>query len=150
MEVLLKEMADPGWRDADRPLVQLVRDWHAFPETRGQLLTSEPGEDADPTHVLKIAAVIHALCDYSGCDVPSWALRHNAARDFELFRVPGMVGVTSMVRNNAAPACRYHGVWFTKEFVQPKRLGMVNPYDGMSEDEFRGMLNYIEPEPMYA
>ena len=150
MECLLGEMGDPDWIHPDKPLVQLSQDWHAFPDTRKQFLASVPPDDADPLHVLKIAAVVHGLCDYSGCEVPAWVMRHRAEQEFQLFWMPGLPLVTERVREAAADACAYHGVWYEARFVYPKRHGLVNPFKGMSQEEFRGMLNIIEPEPRYA
>lgn len=144
MEDLLTEFGDLNWRDADRPLVQMVDDWHRFPDTREQFLASVPPGDANSRHLLKIAAVLHALCDYSGLPVPDWVYRWRTDRPFALFHIPLDSDYAEMVYRESPPACEYHGVWFEKGFVCPKRHGLVSPLEGMTQEEFFGMINVID------
>lgn len=146
MADLLEELGDPSWRDRgmDRPLVQMVDDWHKFPDTREQLLSSVPPADANPLHLLKIAAVLHALCDCGGYDTPLWVRDQRADPPFALFGVPLDSDYARLVYRDSPPACGYHGVWFPKEFVRPKRHGLVNPVADKTPTEFRAMLNIIE------
>lgn len=140
LEILLEEYKDPNWRGMDRPLEQMVNDWHSLPDSREQPLSSIPPADADSGHIVKIAAVLHALCNHNGVQAPRWVHEHRSEENIWLFGVKPWMGTARRIMDNAAPECKEHRVWFELRTVQSKKEYLENPFAHMSIEESSGML----------
>ena len=114
---LAAEMVDPIWRDADRPLIQFIMNWRQRPEQRLAVLAGPPPENIDEVVAAKIAAVVHALCDRDGLEVPSWVHRCRLDVGIGLFGVPLDTPYGEGVCRRAPRTCAQHGVWFGTDML---------------------------------
>ena len=67
----------------------------------------------------RIAAVVHALCDRDGVDVPDWVWKHRSARSIGLVASldpESRYGRAVLV--DAPDACAYHRVWFDHSMIE--------------------------------
>ena len=78
--------------------------WHRFTARRHDLA--------------RIAAVVHALCDRDGVDVPDWVWKHRCGRPIGL--VASVNPETQWMRSIVDPpvACAYHQVWFDPASIE--------------------------------
>ncbi len=78
--------------------------WHRFTARRHDLA--------------RIAAVVHALCDRDGVDVPGWVWKHRSARPIGLIPLDLESHYGSIVLDVAPDACVYHRVWFDPASIE--------------------------------
>ena len=99
------------------PLTFFVREWDAWPAERVAMIADEPaGEDL--ADLCRVAAVVHALCDRDGVEVPSWVFSHRSPADIAWGRSCVMEGfIWERTVADAPAACAFHRVWFDREFV---------------------------------
>lgn len=140
LHVVLYELSDPSWRYG-RPIVQMVNDWHDFPDTRQHLLSEAPARSTDMRHVLMAGAAIHALCDDAGLPVPGWITGLRANPEFMLFGMPMRTRRAATIRDaRAHRTCREHGVWFEARAVRPKSEVMTSATVGMPYDKSQELV----------
>ena len=137
--VMLTELDDPTWR-MGRQFVQMTNDWYGFPQHRGTLLESDVPHGADPFHVLRVGAVLHALCDDAGLEPPTWVHGPRADPEFMLFGVPMRSRFAARLRQRAHRTCPEHGVWFEARDIRPKKEGLVNPLGDMSLIDWQRLM----------
>ena len=104
-------MASPLPRARTRALVQFIKDWNTWPQDRAEMLDAPP-LSGDPFDLACIAAVVHALADRAGVEVPEWVHRHSAhpPRLFTGLDVDSDYG--RLIAAEAPAVCAYHGVYF--------------------------------------
>ncbi len=78
--------------------------WHCFTARRHDLA--------------RIAAVVHALCDRDGVDVPGWVWKHRSARPIGLIPLDLESLYAREVLTDAPEACAYHRVWFDQSTIE--------------------------------
>ena len=79
--------------------------WHRFTARRNDLA--------------RIAAVVHAMCDRDGVEVPGWVWKHRCRRPIGI--VESLVLDSPYAREvlaDAPEACVYHRVWFDQSTIE--------------------------------
>ena len=117
----LPPIMGPEWPREHVPLTLLVKDWADFPDQREAMVGDAPvGDDSDA--LCRIAAVVHALCDRDGIEVPDWAWGHCSDHPIAWGRSVPMRGfLWDQTIANAPPACEHHNVWFDYQFISAER-----------------------------
>ena len=83
--------------------------WHRFTRRRHDLV--------------RIAAVVHALCDRDGVAVPDWVWRHRSRSHLGLCESSALAGRSRLRDSLDAPAaCAYHRVWFDPASIEDHRI----------------------------
>ena len=71
----------------------------------------------------RIAAVVHALCDRDGVEVPAWVWQHRSRKNIGLVdRSPLAARGGHVLREGAPQACAYHRVWFDPMTIEDHRV----------------------------
>lgn len=112
-------MADPCPRGELLPLNQLVKDWFNPLADRQEMVAGPLPADCPEKHAVRIATVVHALCDQAGMAAPAWVFDHRFERDEML--VEAVLWDTEMgewEREHAPAACRWHRCWFGEEYLE--------------------------------
>ena len=109
------EIDDGSWggRGRDRALVQLARDWRAWPSHRDNMVNQTPSPDTDPTTFAKVAAVVHFLCLHDHIAAPAWTQGHKADPEVMLFDIPLHSRYGQQMQQTAPAVCAAYGVYFT-------------------------------------
>ncbi len=87
---------------------QRYRWWHRFTARRHDLV--------------RIAAVVHALCDRDAVAVPDWVWQHRSRRDLPMNSSRRRVSSLWTQHSNAPAACAYHKVWFDPASIEDHRI----------------------------
>ena len=66
----------------------------------------------------RIAAVVHALCDRDGVDVPRWVRKYRSRRPIGLIPLDLESPYARAVLADAPEACAYHRVWFDQSAIE--------------------------------
>ena len=66
----------------------------------------------------RVAAVVHALCDRDGVDVPGWVWKHRSVRPIGLVPLDLESPYARDVLTDAPEACTYHRVWFDQSAIE--------------------------------
>lgn len=127
----------PEWiaRDDGRGRVvvlrQFVKDWATSDPLRRQLMITDAPRRWRWWHrlgsrrfdVAKISAVVHALCDRDGVELPGWVRHHRASRPVPLSggRLKATPWTTHLMAQ-APPACAVHNVWFDARSLEDYRV----------------------------
>ena len=120
-------MADDDKRGRVVELRELCKQWaHADHAHRAAMVSTTPRRyrwwhrfTARRHDLARIAAVVHALCDRDGVDVPDWVWEHRSGRPIGL--VASLDPETRWGRSvlaDAPAACAYHRVWFDQAMVE--------------------------------
>ncbi len=111
----------PGSSRPHVPLTLLVKEWDYFPDDRAFMIEDEPvGPDADD--LCRIAAVVHALCERDGVQIPDWVWEHRSVVPLAWDRSCVMEGfIWERTVEHAPPACEFHNVWFDYQFISTER-----------------------------
>ncbi|MCY4630161.1 MAG: hypothetical protein OXE75_04650 [bacterium] len=100
-----------------RTLIQFIKDWNYWVDSRPAMLDGPPPPDSDPFDLACIAAIVHALTARDGVDVPEWVHRYRADPP-RLFTGLGVdSGYGQLIVAEAPPVCAHHGVYFEAEML---------------------------------
>ena len=99
------------------PLLQYIMDWNHFPEDRKMMLSGFLPADCPTDHAAAIAAVIHALCDRDGYDLPKCLEGIKAKSDITISLSPVNTPYTRKVRDRAPAICFEHRVFFDEDML---------------------------------
>ena len=114
-------IADDDGRGRVVAIRQFVKDWAVSDDDRrAQMAHVAPQRQrwwhrfgARRFDLAKIAAVVHALCDRDGLDVPAWVELHRSPRPVSLTGTRlRRTQWTAWARSVAPSACSHHNVWF--------------------------------------
>ncbi len=107
-------------------LRELVKRWACFPQQRPMMIARAPRRHrwfdrfTSRRHdLVRISAVVHALCDRDGVAVPGWVYKHRSRRplgvvaSFDPATEWGRVALA-----DAPSACAYHDVWFDQAMIE--------------------------------
>ncbi len=127
----------------DSALRSFAKHWALVPEHREAMIADPPrhGYITDRWHpwhrwnLVRVAAVVHALCDRDGIDVPDWVHKHRAPNHirvswgaFSVLGAPDQADPRSEKRYSDAPeACNYHRAWFDQAFIEDIRVHGFRP-----------------------
>lgn len=96
------------------PLVQFIADWNRSP-AKAAMIEDAPSYDGSDLYLLPaLAAVVHALADRDGVEVPDWVWNHKLSAEWVLFCDPAE-GETFFWKRDMARApsvCAHHRVYF--------------------------------------
>ena len=108
------------------PLRELVKRWACFPQQRPMMIAQAPRRHrwhdrlTSRRHdLVRISAVVHALCDRDGVSVPGWVYKHRSRRPIGL--AASLDPTTEWARialADAPSACAYHDVWFDQAMIE--------------------------------
>lgn len=119
-------MANPQSRARAADLREFVKRWACFPQQRTAMIQQAPKHDrfrnrftSKRRDLVRIAAVVHAMCDRDSEPIPEWVWEHRSTR---------AIGITDSVNpttkwgreacSNAPEACAYHNVWFGQTAIE--------------------------------
>jgi len=112
-------MAQPSVRGRHLPLRQFVKDWHAPLANRAEMVVDPLGPDVALGDAVRIATVVHALCDLESIAVPSWVYDYRFEDDEMLIeQVPWHSTMGASERRDAPTACQWHRCWFGTGFFE--------------------------------
>ena len=117
-------MAEPCARGHFRPLIQFVKDWNYWVESRAEMLDGPPPAGTDPFHAASIAAVVHALVARDGVEVPAWVHQYRAEPARLISGHATTTNFGRLVVAEAPQVCAQHGVYFEADLLdrgQPQR-----------------------------
>ena len=107
-------------------LREFVKRWACFPQQRPMMIAHAPRRHrwhhrfTSRRHdLVRIAAVVHALCDRDGVAVPGWVYKHRSRRPIGL--AASLDPTTEWARialADAPSACAYHEVWFDQAMIE--------------------------------
>ena len=72
--------------------------------------------------VIRIAVVVHALCDRDEVPVPEWVWQHRSDSDIGLIASRRRASDWWLGNGNAPAACAYHRVWFDPASIEDHRI----------------------------
>ncbi len=107
-------------------LREFVKRWACFPQQRPLMIAQAPRRHrwhdrlTSRRHdLVRISAVVHALCDRDGVAVPGWVYKHRSRRPIGL--AASLDPTTEWARialADAPSACAYHDVWFDQAMIE--------------------------------
>lgn len=107
-------------------LREFVKRWACFPQQRPMMIAQAPrrhrwydGFTSRRHDLVRISAVVHALCDRVGVAVPGWVCEHRSRRPIGL--AASLDPTTEWARVAVADApsvCAYHDVWFDQAMIE--------------------------------
>ena len=107
-------------------LREFVKRWACFPQERPIMIAEAPLRQrwhdrlTSRRHdLVRISAVVHALCDRDGVAVPGWVHKHRSRRPIGL--AASLDPTTEWARvalADAPSACAYHDVWFDQAMIE--------------------------------
>ena len=111
-------MAQPSVRGRHLPLRQFVKDWFS-PLADWPQMVADPLPSGCPAgDGVRVATVVHALCDQAGLVVPPWVFEHRFdAGEMLVEEVPWDSALGASEREDAPPACQWHECWFGSGFL---------------------------------
>lgn len=127
-------MAEPSKRSFLIPLLQFIADWNTWPDVRKKMLDGEP--ECEMHYLVRIAAIIHALCLRDEVPIPDWVLD---ARLAEPEIIENKIRVSSnygkLVIAESHDVCEHHNVFFEAEMLDK----------GSAKQRFHPILENGEP-----
>ena len=99
------------------PLVQYIQDWNDFPEKREAFLKGEIPHWCPQNHAAAIAAVVHALCDRDGHNLPRCLVGLKAEQDLTISLYPINSPFRRKLKHNSPAACFEHRVFFESQLL---------------------------------
>lgn len=124
-------IADDDGRGRVVAIGQFVKDWAASDAQRRIRMIADPPRHLRNRHrfgarrfdLARIAAVVDALCERDGVQVPPWAGAPRARRPVSLTKSRlDSSPWNDWVRSVAPPACRRHNVWFVPATLDDYRV----------------------------
>jgi len=123
-------MADDDNRGRVVELRELCKQWaHTDQAHRAAMISAAPRRyrwwhcfTARRHDLARIAAVVHALCDRDGIDVPAWVWQHRSRRNIGMNATRRRVSALWTEHSNAPAACAYHRVWFDPASIEDHRI----------------------------
>ena len=111
-------------------LVQLCKNWAHWPDRREAMIAVPPKRlrwwhrwTPRRYDLARIAAVVHALCDRDGVDIPDWVWEHRADQPLTFQgREASPSQWQTYLQGIAPPACAYHNVWFDNASIEDCRV----------------------------
>lgn len=107
-------------------LREFVKRWACFPQERPMMIAQTPRRHrwydrlTSRRHdLVRISAVVHALCARDGVAVPNWIYKHRSRRPIGL--AASLDPTTEWARvalADAPSACAYHDVWFDQAMIE--------------------------------
>ena len=128
-------MATDDQRDRMVALRVLVKDWAQNPDDRERMIAEPPRRHrwhhrftARRRDLPRIAAVVHALCDRDGVEVPKWVHQHRSPEPVTITDSISMDGAYGRLLQAEAPqACSYHRVYFDRSTIEDHRVHGFRP-----------------------
>lgn len=112
-------MAQPSVRGRHLPLRQFVKDWFGPSANRTEMVADPPGPDSALDDAVRVATMVHALCDQESMAVPSWVYGYRFDDDEMLIaEVPWHSALGASERQGAPAACAWHRCWFGSGFFE--------------------------------
>lgn len=112
-------LAQPSTRGKAIPLRQFVKDWFSPLANHDEMIADPLPSTCPAGDAVRIATVVHALCDQEGLQAPSWVFGHRWDEDEMLVEeVPWDSELGAWEREDAPPACRWHRCWFGRRFFE--------------------------------
>ena len=112
-----------------------VKDWAQNPDDREQMIAEPPRRHrwhhrftARRRDLPRIAAVVHALCERDGIDVPELVHKHRSPKAIAItdsISISGPYG--RLLRAEAPQACGYHNVYFDRSTIEDHRVHGFRP-----------------------
>lgn len=128
-------MADPCPRGPILPINQFVKDWFSPLADRARMIKDPVPAGSAAKDAVRIATVVHALCDQQGLQAPSWVYEHRFEEDEML--VEQVLWDTEMAaweRAHAPPACIWHRCWFGESFLEVLGVHYAVPAQSPTHD----------------
>ena len=107
-------------------LREFVKRWACFSQQRPMMIAQAPRRrrcydrlTSRRHDLVRISAVVHALCGRDGVAVPSWVYKHRSRRPIGL--AASLDPTTEWARvalADAPSACAYHDVWFDQAMIE--------------------------------
>ena len=112
-------LSQPSSRSNALPLRQFVKDWFGPLADHGEMVAGPLPPGCPPRHAVRIATVVHALCDLEGMEPPAWVFDHRFEVDEMLHDAVSWDGeMGEWEREHAPPACSWHRCWFGESFFE--------------------------------
>ena len=112
-------MVQPSVRGRHLPLRQFVKDWYAPLADRAEMVADPLEPDVALGDAVRIATVVHALCELESMAVPSWVFDYRFEDDEMLIeQVPWHSTLGASERRDAPAACQWHRCWFGNGFFE--------------------------------
>ncbi len=113
----------------------LVKDWAQNPHARAEMIAEPPRRlrwhhrlTARRRDLPRIAAVVHALCDRDGVEVPGWVHEHRSRKPIAVTdSISLRTDYGKLLQTEAPAACRYHGVYFDRSTIEDHRVHGFRP-----------------------
>lgn len=113
----------------------LVKDWAQNPQARAEMIAGPPHRQrwhhrftARRRDLPRIAAVVHALCDRDGVDVPAWVYEHRSRKPIAVTDSISLhTDYGKLLQTEAPEACRYHRVYFDRSTIEDHRVHGFRP-----------------------
>lgn len=112
-------MAQPSVRARTLPLRQFVKDWFSPLADHEEMIAGPLPEGCPDGDAVRIATVVHALCDLEGLGPPEWVYHHRFDEDEMLHEAVSWEGqMGEWEREHAPAACAWHRCWFGESFFE--------------------------------
>ena len=112
-------MVQPSVRGRHLPLRQFVKDWFDPLANRAEMVADPLEPNIASGDAVRIATVVHALCDLESMAVPSWVFDYRFEADEMLIeQVPWSSALGASERQDAPAACQWHRCWFGNGFFE--------------------------------
>ncbi len=123
-------MCDNGMRGRVVDLCELCKQWAHTDSAHRAAMVTEPPQRYRWWHrfsprrhdLVRIAAVVHALCDRDGVPVPDWVWQHRSRHDLGFCSSRWSVSSLWVENPEAPAACAYHKVWFDPASIEEHRI----------------------------
>ena len=123
-------MADDDKRGRVVELRELCKQWANTDYTHRVAMVKAPPQRYRWYHrftrrrhdVIRIAVVVHALCDRDEVAVPEWVWQHRSDSDIGLIASRRRASDWWLGNGNAPAACAYHRVWFDPASIEDHRI----------------------------
>ena len=118
---LLPLMADASPSDRARTVIQFVKDWNYWTESRLGMLDGPPTPGSDPFDLATVAVVVHALTVRDGVVVPDWVHLYQVDPPRLFTGIPADSDYGRLIVAESPPVCAHHGVYFEAELLNRGR-----------------------------
>jgi len=123
-------MCDNDMRVRVVDLCELCKQWAHTDSVHRAVMVTEPPQRYRWWHrfsprrhdLVRIAAVVDALCDRDDVAVPDWVWQHRSRRDLGMNSSNRRVSRLWTHHSNAPAACAYHKIWFDPASIEDHRI----------------------------